>query len=77
MTQKKEIYVKSPEDLIIEAEGLVSFLQEAIAAILDHTLVLSTNLHNKTPLGIHLVFESAKERLEKAYDLLEHKGAAV
>jgi hypothetical protein len=71
MTLEKAVDEKTAGDLIIEADALVSFLQEAIAAILEHTLDQSTNLYKRTPLGIHLVFECIRERLERAHNLID------
>lgn len=61
-------------DLINEAEAIVSFLHEATDAFLSHTLKLSTNLYEKTPFGMHLIFSAVEDRLEKALKIIEKGG---
>lgn len=77
MTRKKNTYVPTAGDLVMEAEAIISFMQEATNALLNYTLQMTSDLQPGTPYGMELCFDCARERLTKAYALLERKGVAA
>ena len=57
-------------DLVNEAMAIVSFLREAMDALLNYTLKNSDRFDDETPFGFYLCFHAAEDRLKKAMDIL-------
>lgn len=70
MAQVKE----TAADLINEAAAIVSFLNEAMDALLNYTLQNSDCFYDQTSFGICLTFHAVGDRLEKALKLMEEGG---
>ena len=61
-------------DLVNEAMAIVSFLHEAMDALLNYTLKNHDAFNDETPFGLYLCFYAAEDRLKKAMDILIPEG---
>lgn len=61
-------------DLVNEAMAIVSFLHEAMDALLNYTLKNSDCFSDETPFGLYLIFQSVEDRLKRAMDILIPEG---
>lgn len=65
---------EEPADLVNEAMAIVSFLHEAMDALLNYTLKNSDCFSDETPFGLYLCFQSVEDRLKKALDIMTPEG---